>query len=87
MPSPDRPRAVVLAIVLAPGAWLATAAAALAASPSPTQAAIGDPRSTGSGPGLVGDPLFAIGIVALIAVVALVATLLYVRATGGRRGA
>ena len=61
--------------------------AALAESPSPSQAGGGDPRSAGQGPGLVGDPLFAIGIVVLIGVVALGATLLYVRATGGSRGA
>jgi hypothetical protein len=61
-------------------------ATVLAASPSPTGAAVGDPRTTGVGPGLVGDPLFAIGVVALVAVGSLLATLAYVRATGGRRG-
>jgi len=62
-------------------------ARALAASPTPD--AVGDPRSSGQGPGLVGDPLAAILIVVAIALVALVATLVYVRATGGpgRRGA
>ena len=61
--------------------------AALAASPAPTTAALGDPRSSGQGPGLVGDPLAAIVAVVVIAALALVATLLYVRATGGpRRG-
>jgi hypothetical protein len=60
-------------------------AAVLAASPSPTGAAAGDPRSSGQGPGLVGDPLFAIGAVVLIALVAVGATLAYVRATGGSR--
>ena len=59
---------------------------ALAASPSPTAAAVGDPRSSGQGPGLVGDPLLAILVVAVIAMVAVVATLAYVRATGGPRG-
>jgi hypothetical protein len=63
--------------------WLATAATVLAASPTPSSAAGGDPRSAGQGPGLVGDPLAAIVIVVGIGVVALVATLLWVRATGG----
>ncbi len=59
--------------------------AVLAASPVPTTAALGDPRSSGQGPGLVGDPLAAIVTVVVIAGLALVATLLYVRATGGPR--
>ena len=46
-------------------AWLVCASAALAASPSPEPIG-GDPRSSGQGPGLVGDPLFA-----LLAVVAI----------------
>ena len=46
------------------GGWLATAIAVVAASPSPAPGAA-DPRSSGQGPGLVGDPLFA-----LVAVVA-----------------
>ncbi len=66
-------------------AWLATTATVLAASPTPSAAPGGDPRSSGQGPGLVGDPLFAIGVVVLIGVVALGAALLYVRATGGSR--
>ncbi len=98
MPSSDRRRVAVLrasarrvavlrAAPLALAAWLLAAATTLAESPSPTQAAVGDPRSSGAGPGLVGDPLFAIGAVILIAVVSLAATLAYIRATGGRRGA
>ena len=80
---PSRVRtAAVLATVLA---WLAMAAAALAASPDPTSAPGGDPRSAGQGPGLVGDPLLAIAIVAGIGLVSLLATLLWVRATGGAR--
>jgi hypothetical protein len=54
-----------------------------AASPSP--AAGGDPRSSGEGPGLVGQPLLAIGAVIGIAIASIVATLLYVRMTGGGR--
>jgi hypothetical protein len=64
-----------------------TASAVLAADPSPTAAAGGDPRSSGQGPGLVGDPLFAIGIVVGIGLLALGATLLYVRMTGGAKQA
>ena len=91
MPSSDwrpvpRPRIAALrAVPLALAAWLLAAATAIAESPAPTQAAGGDPRSSGSGPGLVGDPLFAIGVVVLIAIVSLGATLAYVRVTGGRR--
>ena len=57
---------------------------ALAASPSPS-AGGGDPRSSGQGPGLVGDPLMAIGLVLAIGLGTLVVTLIYVRVTGGRR--
>ena len=53
----------------------------LAADPSPTAAAAGDPRSAGQGPGLVGDPLWAIGIVAVIAILTLAVCLVYLRAT------
>ena len=59
-------------------------ATALAASPVPS-AAGGDPRSSGQGPGLVGEPLTAIAIVVGIGLVAAIATLGYVRLSGGRR--
>ena len=62
---------------------LAITVPALAASPTPGPG--GDPRSPGQGPGLVGDPAFAIVAVALIAAGAILATLVYVRLTGGRR--
>jgi hypothetical protein len=64
-------------------AWLALAATAFAASPTPAPAG-GDPRSSGQGPGLVGDPLFALLAVVGIGVLSVVATLLYVRLTAGR---
>jgi hypothetical protein len=73
------------AVVAVAMATLVNAAAVLAASPSPTQGAGGDPRSAGQGPGLVGDPLLAIVVVTLIAVASLGVTLLYVRATGASR--
>jgi hypothetical protein len=66
--------------------WLTLAIPALAASPSPSPGAGGDPRSSGQGPGLVGDPLFALLAVVAIGLGALVLTLVYVRLTG-RRGA
>ena len=66
-------------------ALLGAAAVALAGSPAPSAAAGGDPRSSGQGPGLVGDPVAAIVLVAAIALASLVATLLYVRVTGGPR--
>jgi hypothetical protein len=58
----------------------------LAASPSPTTGIGGDPRSSGQGPGLVGDPLFAIVAVVAIAVAAVALTLAYVRLTDRRSG-
>jgi hypothetical protein len=64
--------------------WLLCAGAAFAASPTPDPI-VGDPRSSGQGPGLVGDPLFAVVAVVTIGVVSLVATLAYVRLTA-RRG-
>ena len=65
-------------------AALASVATALAASPVPSDALSGDPRSSGQGPGLVGDPAGAIAGVLVVAFLALALTLLYVRATGGR---
>ena len=81
-PSPVHSAAVAHATVFA---WFATAATALAASPTPSSAAGGDPRSAGGGPGLVGDPLLAIMAVTVIGLAALGATLLYVRMTGRPR--
>ena len=90
---PRRP--LLAAIALAVGfvsltigvAWAvlgAMTATALAASPAPS-AAGGDPRSSGQGPGLVGDPLMAILLVLAIGLGATVLTVAYVRLTGGRR--
>jgi hypothetical protein len=47
---------------------------------------VGDPRSSGQGPGLVGDPLSAVLAVVVIGVGAVVATLVYVRLTARRGG-
>ena len=60
--------------------WI-TPAAALAASPQPSILPGSDTRSSGQGPGLVGDPALALLGVFAVAVVAIVATLLYVRLT------
>ncbi len=88
MRSSSAARATGVAAAVAAVAQLTSAAAVLAASPSPTAAAAaGDPRSSGQGPGLVGDPLWALAIVVVIGVTALVATLAYVRTTRGREDA
>lgn len=81
--TPVRLAVSIVSVAIAAAALLVDAAVALAASPSPTTAAGGDPRSSGQGPGLVGDPLAAIALVVAIALVSLVATLVYVRLTGG----
>ncbi len=64
-------------------AWLLGAMTVVAASPSPG-AIGGDPRSSGQGPGLVGDPAFAILAVVAIGLATVVATLVYVRLTAKR---
>jgi hypothetical protein len=71
--------AVVASIVVALGPGASTA---LAASPAPSGLG-GDTRSSGEGPGLVGTPGLAILGVLGIGVLAVVATLAYVRITGG----
>lgn len=70
--------------------WLVDAvtggvATALAASPQPTPRPGGDTRTSGGGPGLVGDPGFALLAVVGIAIASIAGTLAWVRATGGRR--
>ncbi len=64
-------------------AWSMAAGPVLGASPTPGPG--GDPRSSGQGPGLVGDPAFAILAVLAIGIATLVITLVYIRFTGGRR--
>ncbi|MFP5343801.1 MAG: hypothetical protein ACLGIJ_12920, partial [Candidatus Limnocylindria bacterium] len=54
---------------------------ASAASPSPSAMPGGDPRSSGQGPGLVGEPLVAIGLVLAIGLLAAVATYGWIRLT------
>lgn len=72
-----------LTIATAALGWLAFALSALAASPTPA-AEVGDPRSSGQGPGLVGDPGVAILLVIAIGVGSVIATLVYVRLTADR---
>ena len=74
------------AVVLSSTAWLVVAATALAATPSPSAAVGGDPRSSGQGPGLVGDPALALLGVIAIGLGAVILTLVYLRLTAPRRG-
>lgn len=67
-------------------AWAGLAAVMSAVVPiaraaSPTPETGGDPRSSGEGPGLVGEPLVALLVVAGIALLAVVLTTVYVRIT------
>ncbi|MFL5757144.1 MAG: hypothetical protein ACJ77N_12705 [Chloroflexota bacterium] len=84
MRSADAAARSVVALIVGAAAALISAGVAIAASPTPTPLA-GDPRSSGQGPGLVGDPGFAIAVVVVIAVASVAATLAYVRLTGGPR--
>jgi hypothetical protein len=77
-----------LALVIVGVAWagigsILAPALVLGADASPSRGPGSDTRSVGEGPGLVGDPLAAILLVAAIAIVAIVVTTVYVRATGG----
>jgi hypothetical protein len=92
--APRRPLLAVIALVvglvsLTVGlVWAAAGAVTrtvLAASPEPSGVLGGDPRSSGEGPGLVGDPLTAILLVLAIGIGTALATGVYVRFTGGRR--
>jgi hypothetical protein len=92
--APRRPMLAAVAIVvgvlslvvgLAWGLVGALTQSAFAASPEATVGTGGDPRSSGQGPGLVGDPMTAILVVLAIGLGAAVATAVYVRLTGGRR--
>jgi hypothetical protein len=75
-----------VAVIWTVAGWLlGGAAAALAASPEPTLRPGSDTRTTGGGPGLVGDPLLAVLGVAGVAILSVAATLAYVRLTGARR--
>jgi len=81
-----RAAALVAAVLVGLPGTLATAAVTLAASPDATSASVGDPRSAGQGPGLVGDPGLAIVLVALIALASILITVAYLRLTAGSGG-
>ena len=81
-----RIRAAILSGALGAAVWLVSGATALAATPAPSVAAGGDPRSSGQGPGLVGDPAFAILAVLAIGLAAVLLTLAYLRLTTRPRG-
>lgn len=83
----DHRRARRLGTALAASIALAMAVvgAVAAASPSPSGAIGGDPRSAGQGPGLVGDPAVAVLLVIAIGLLSMLGTLAYVKLTGGRR--
>jgi hypothetical protein len=95
--APDRARAAVACLVVGAALigvaalwWLVDAATggvatALAATPGPTARPGGDTRTSGGGPGLVGDPVLAILVVAGVAFVSVVGSLGWVRLTRGRR--
>jgi len=77
---------VVVGIVAWIVAAVAAPVAALAASPGASILPGSDTRSSGQGPGLVGDPAFAILGVLAVALAAVVLTLVYVRVTRPRTG-
>ena len=76
------PVAGLLACWLA-ACWLAAGTPVIAADPTASPAG-GDVRTSSTAPGLVGDPLFALAGVIVIGLVAVGATLLYVRLTARR---
>lgn len=73
------PRAIVLGTL-----WLTFGTPAFGASPTPSGLPGGDPRSPGQGPGLVGDPVFAVVAVLAIGLGAFLLTLAYIRMTARR---
>ena len=79
-----RPRIAAILMLLSI-LMLLLAGPVLGASPTPTDAVGGDPRSPGQGPGLVGDPAAAVLVVVAIGLGAVAITLAYVKLTGGRR--
>jgi hypothetical protein len=68
-----------LVVLTATVALIVSAGIALAADPTASPGSGGDVRTDPAAPGLVGDPLFAVLGVAVIAVVAVAATLVAIR--------
>ena len=79
-------RGAIASGALGSGASLMSVATILAATPAPSAATGGDPRSSGQGPGLVGDPAFALLAVVAIGLGAVLLTLAYLRLTAPSRG-
>ena len=77
--------AAATVLVLAGIVLLILPGSAFGATPDPTALTGSDTRSSGQGPGIVGAPLVAIFGVLGIAVGAVILTLIFIRATGGRR--
>ncbi len=77
-------RGTRLAVALVSAATLAVVLAGGVLAASPTPGVGGDPRSSGEGPGLIGDPAFAIVAVLAIGAASVVLTLAFIRLTGGR---
>jgi hypothetical protein len=75
--------ATAAVLVLIGIAMLVLPGSAFAASPAPTALTGSDTRSSGQGPGIVGAPLVAIFGVLGVAAVAVILTLVFIRATGG----
>lgn len=72
---------IVLLTAMVVGLSLAAGGVALGATPEPSLLGLGDPRSDGQGPGLVGSPLFVALVVLALGVGAAAVTLLAVRLT------
>ncbi|MEX1173523.1 MAG: hypothetical protein WEG56_13030 [Chloroflexota bacterium] len=77
-------RLLAAAFLAAVGLCLLVPADLLAASPTPAGDPGGDPRSSGEGPGFVGDPMTAILVVLAIGLASVVVTYGYVRLTRSR---
>jgi hypothetical protein len=60
------------------------ASIALAATPDPSSRPGSDTRTSGGGPGLVGEPLLAVLGVLGVGIASVLASLVYIRLTGGR---
>ena len=72
-------------LLLSATATILSALVPVAYAATPTPATGGDPRSSGEGPGLVGEPGLALLVVALIAIASIVVTTVWIRVTSDRR--
>ncbi len=74
-----------MAILMALSILIAAPRPSLAASPEPSSRTGGDPRSSGQGPGFVGDAPIAIGLTLAVGLGAALSTYAYVRLTAKRK--